>query len=198
MNHEQELIELNKQINYKFIREMPKPLYKAKTPIQSFTIPTYSQMNKNSMLSDDNNPVMNRIPTIHKKKKYYTQSPELITEKPPSNNHYYSMDGSRPFDNYTKNDTIVIMESDKENPSSSIPSLSTSATSSSSIHPTQYNNNNHCLVLNCRSIHSHILSCPVCTKLYKCQNNNGFYAVIVVLIIAILVLLKFVLNRNKI
>jgi hypothetical protein len=50
-------------------------------------------------------------------------------------------------------------------------------------------------VLNCRNIHSHILSCPVCMKVYK-QNNNGFIIIIIILFLSILIVLKIFLNKN--
>lgn len=47
------------------------------------------------------------------------------------------------------------------------------------------------LILNCRNIHSHILNCPVCSKIYKCHNYNLFYIIIIILVIIILVMLKY-------
>jgi len=50
-------------------------------------------------------------------------------------------------------------------------------------------------VLNCRNIHSHILSCPVCMKVYK-QNNNAFIIIIIILFLLVLIVLKIFLRKN--
>jgi len=46
--------------------------------------------------------------------------------------------------------------------------------------------------IHCQSIHAHIQGCPVCSKIYK-SNNNTFYLIICVLILLLLFLLKYIL-----
>jgi len=169
---DQQLEQLNNQIHYKFIREMPKPLYKAKSPMNpnnssynnsSFTIPSYSQFNTNTPIKK-----YNSFPTFLSEETNSIQGYSTPSSVPSSNSSFIP---SYSTVNYTENGNDLAFSIKND--------------------PNYMTKNDLTHMMNCRTIHSHILSCPVCSKIYKCHNYNHFYVIIIILILFILVLFRY-------
>ena len=146
--------DFNNQIQYKFIRDTPKPYA---TRNKSFVIPSYSDIHSTT----------NSLRTF------------------PANNGMILEKSLPTVDKLTFTPNVTPIDA-----SPSTTSLDNPATTLTLTNETI---NKETIVFNCRNIHAHILNCPVCSKIYK-MNQNNLILLVVILILILLILIKYLMK----